>query len=68
MDSSEFKDKYDFQAKMGNQGWRLDHLYWIKDRDGNKIPFKMNAVQRDFAADDVEGNHLLLRSRGIRHR
>lgn len=32
--------------KLGNRFWRLNHLYWIMDQDGNKVLFKMNAVQK----------------------
>lgn len=28
--------------------WRLNNLYYIKDKSGNKIPFKLNWAQEDF--------------------
>lgn len=34
-------------SRLGNQRWRLDNLYWITDKDGNKIRFRMNWAQRE---------------------
>lgn len=28
--------------------WRLDHLYWIIDKNGRDVPFRLNDEQRDF--------------------
>ena len=33
-------------VKLGNRYWRLNHLYWIIDQDGNKVLFEMNVVQK----------------------
>lgn len=35
-------------AKLRDREWRLDNLYWIKDEDGNEIPFVRNAAQRAY--------------------
>ncbi len=32
--------------KLGNRFWRLNHLYYQMDEDGNKFLFKLNTVQR----------------------
>lgn len=32
---------------MANQLWRLNHLYWIVDKDGAEIPFQMNVFQME---------------------
>ena len=32
--------------KLGNRFWRLNHLYYILDQDGNRVLFKMNVVQK----------------------
>lgn len=32
--------------KLNSRFWRLNHLYWIMDDSGNRILFKMNAVQK----------------------
>ena len=33
--------------QMLDQGWRLNNLYWIIDKQGNKIKFRMNWAQQD---------------------
>lgn len=30
---------------LSDRDWRLDNLYWIKDKDGNEAPFKRNTAQ-----------------------
>lgn len=35
------------EANLSDRLWRLNHLYWIIDRNGNKIPFRMNWAQKD---------------------
>ncbi|KKM06462.1 hypothetical protein LCGC14_1743840, partial [marine sediment metagenome] len=32
--------------KLGNRFWRLNHLYYILDQDGDRVLFKMNIVQK----------------------
>ena len=34
-----------FKAKLSDREWRLNHLYWIKDKSGHKIKFKLNWAQ-----------------------
>lgn len=36
------------KKNLSDQYWRMNHLYWIQDANGNKVRFKMNAVQDDF--------------------
>jgi hypothetical protein len=36
----------DLHSRLSDQYWRLNNLYWIRDADGNKVKFHMNAVQR----------------------
>jgi hypothetical protein len=31
--------------RLGDQLWRLNNLYWITDKDGKKVAFRMNASQ-----------------------
>jgi hypothetical protein len=38
-------EKQKIVDKLGNRFWRLNNLYWILDEQGNKIKFKLNAVQ-----------------------
>lgn len=45
------KTKFDAKTKarlkkLGNRYWRLNHLYYILTEQGEKILFKMNAVQK----------------------
>lgn len=35
------------KSNLSNQHWRLNNLYSIKDKSGNKIPFVMNWAQED---------------------
>lgn len=35
----------DIKANFQNRKWRLNHLYYVKDENGNKVLFQMNAVQ-----------------------
>lgn len=32
---------------LTDQNWRLNNLYWIIDKEGREVPFKMNAEQQD---------------------
>lgn len=34
--------------KYADPEWRLDNLYFIRDAEGNKVPFRRNAGQADF--------------------
>jgi len=36
----------DIQKHLGDREWRLNHLYYIKDENGNKVLFKPNKVQK----------------------
>jgi hypothetical protein len=31
---------------LGNKRWRLNNLYWIRDKEGKEVVFKMNFAQR----------------------
>jgi len=35
----------EFTKKIESQKWRLNNLYWIKNDEGERIPFKMNWAQ-----------------------
>lgn len=34
------------REQLADREWRLDHLYWIQDKDGNVLRFERNAAQR----------------------
>lgn len=38
----------ELRALLSSQEWRLNHLYWIEDKVGNLVRFRMNAAQRKF--------------------
>lgn len=37
------------KKQLQSRAWRLDNLYWIKDKDSNVLPFKRKVAQRAFA-------------------
>lgn len=37
-------------AKLSDQRWRMNNLYWILSKQGEKIRFRMNAVQEEMFA------------------
>lgn len=47
------------QEKMQYRSWRLDNLYHIINKDGARIKFQMNAVQRDFLKNNHSFNIIL---------
>lgn len=44
MSQAELKDF--IKSKLSDQMWRLNHLYYIIDKKGRKVLFRMNAAQR----------------------
>lgn len=42
------KDEVDYKRLLKIKEWRLNNLYWIKDKFGKEIKFRMNAPQRKF--------------------
>lgn len=44
--------------------WRLDHLYWIVDKDGKRVPFVLNREQRSFVGRLWHRN-LILKARQL---
>lgn len=51
-------------ATFGDQRWRLDNLYWIIDKQGRRIKFKMNWAQRELF-DQIHCNNLILKVRQL---
>lgn len=54
----------DFKCKLSDKKWRLNNLYCIKDRQGNKIPFRMNWAQEDFY-DKMHNRNIILKARQL---
>ncbi|MDP2651857.1 MAG: terminase, partial [bacterium] len=51
-------------SQLHDKRWRMDNLYFIVDRDGNNIKFKLNAVQRD-VFDGIHNRNLILKARQL---
>lgn len=49
---------------LADKEWRLNHLYMIKDREGNKIPFVMNEAQREFY-HNMHSRNIILKARQL---
>lgn len=54
----------DFKNKLADKRWRIDNLYYIKDRNGNKIKFKMNEAQEEFF-DNMHSRNIVLKARQL---
>lgn len=51
---------------LANQTWRLNHLYWITDKDGHTTRFRMNWAQHDLHTNAHTRNNILkVRQLGI---
>lgn len=44
--------------------WRLNNLYWIVDKRGQRVPFRMNEAQGRLVAD-LHGRDIILKARQI---
>lgn len=42
------EDIEQLKALLDNQEWRLNNLYWIEDKEGNLVRFRMKYEQADF--------------------
>lgn len=40
----------ELKSKLLDRSWRLNNLYYIKDKQGNKIKFRLNWAQQDLAS------------------
>lgn len=50
------------RLKLEDRNWRLNNLYWIKDKDANVVRFNLNHVQEDLL-DELWHRNLVLKSR-----
>ena len=39
------------KEQIADREWRLDHLYWINNKDGDEVQFKRNAPQLKYSAE-----------------
>ena len=44
---------------FSDQHWRLNNLYWITDKEGRKVKFRMNPIQEQFYWDMANRNVIL---------
>ncbi len=51
-------------ALLSDQHWRLNHLYSIVDKDGIRVPFRLNWAQREFYAA-LHTNNIILKARQL---
>ena len=51
-------------GNLNNKKWRMNNLYHIQDRQGNKIPFVMNDAQSDFF-DNMHSRNIILKARQL---
>lgn len=51
-------------ARLDDLEWRLDHLYWIVNKDAKAVPFNMNDQQRDFI-QNIWYRNLILKARQL---
>lgn len=49
---------------IADQAWRLNNLYWITDKIGKRVQFKMNWAQMEFF-DSIHCNNLILKARQL---
>lgn len=52
------------KAKLGDQRWRLNNLYWITDERGQKIKFKLNQAQEQLL-DSMWYLNVILKARQL---
>jgi hypothetical protein len=54
----------EYTACLKDRMWRLCNLYYIKDKDGNKVKFVPNVSQRRFL-EDRHGRDIILKARQL---
>ena len=52
------------KENLENELWRLNNLYYIKDKNGNKVRFQMNRVQR-FLYENLWYLNIILKARQL---
>lgn len=52
------------RTKLKNSEWRLDHLYWIINKDGLLVPFIMNRFQR-YLLSNIWFLNIILKARQL---
>lgn len=47
------------KQQLGNRDWRIDNLYWIKDKEGEEIPFRRNRAQMTYSGQQWHRDNIL---------
>jgi len=50
--------------RLHDKHYRMNNLYWIVDREGNSIPFRMNPIQEDVFSK-IHNRNLILKARQV---
>ena len=50
--------------KLSDWRWRLNNLYWITDKQGKRIPFRLNGAQQDFLGN-LHHSNVTLKARQL---
>lgn len=50
--------------KFGDRRWRINNLYWIKDKHGQVVKFRMNAAQEQLL-DELHTLNIILKARQL---
>lgn len=58
------QDYQQLKSKLSDRWWRLNNLYYIKDKKGNKIKFQLNWAQKDFY-DNLWYFNIILKARQL---
>ncbi|WP_321449278.1 terminase [uncultured Cohaesibacter sp.] len=54
----------DYEAKLKSPKWRLNNLYWIEDKEGNVVLFKMNRAQEQLLSE-LDFLNIILKARQL---
>jgi hypothetical protein len=54
----------DLEEKLKDHMWRLDNLYYVRDKAGRKVRFKMNSTQR-FVAENLWYLNIITKARQL---
>ena len=57
-------DRQEMLSRLGDRLWRLDNLYTVETENGDVVPFKLNAEQRQFLAS-AHNRNLILKARQL---
>ena len=52
------------KEKLGNRNWRLDNLYYIINKQGEKVRFKTNWAQKE-VFNNIHNNNIILKARQL---